>query len=203
MSSPRRLILASASPRRVELLRAAGFAFDVDPADIDEDDVPATMSPENVAAHLARAKAMHVAARHPADVVVLGADTVVAIGNARFGKAETSAEASTMLRACGGRRQRVITGVAICSRGESTVDVATSEVEMRAMSDAELAAYVASDDWRGKAGAYGIQDQDSNGDPFVRLVSGTIENVVGLPIDRVIAMLARVGVVPQQIGAAR
>lgn len=189
------LILASASPRRVELLRAAGFAFDVDPADIDEEAVPPGLAIDQVAAHLALAKAGHVALRHP-HAVVLGADTIVDVDGRSFGKAATPDGARAMLRAQFGRRQRVVTGIAIVRPDgvAPIVESVVSEVEMRPMSDDELEAYVAGDQWRGKAGAYGLQDHDPAGDPFVRLVSGTFSNVVGLPIERVAELLARVGV---------
>lgn len=197
MPSPR-LILASASPRRVELLRAAGFAFDVDPADIDEETGVAHLSPRDLAASLALAKAAHVAGRHER-AVILGADTVVGIGDERFGKAETPDAARAMLRAQMGRRQSVFTGVAIVpshDRGGRTLhEVVESVVEMRPMTDAELDAYIATDEWRGKAGAYGIQD--GRDDPFVRLISGPFSNVVGLPIERVTELLASLGVLPQ------
>ena len=189
-----RLILASASPRRVELLRDAGFAFDVDPADIDEDDVPAGRSPRQVAEILATRKSRRVAERHP-EAVVLGVDTVVDCHGEQLGKAATAEAARAMLRRQAGGSQDVITGVAI-TVGESTVaEVVSSRVFMRAMSDVELDAYVASDDWRGKAGAYGIQDVRD--DPFVTLLDGTISNVVGLPIERVVVLLADAGVFPE------
>lgn len=193
MSTPR-LILASASPRRVELLRAAGFAFEVDPADINEDDVPAALSPRQLAVYLATAKSRHVANRHR-ESVVLGADTVVDCHGEQLGKAGTPDAARAMIRKQAGRSQDVITGVAI-TVGDSTVsDVVLSQVAMRTMTDSEIDAYVASDDWRGKAGAYGIQD--AREDPFVTLVSGSFSNVVGLPIECVVEMLANVGVCPR------
>lgn len=189
------LVLASASPRRVELLRAAGFDFDVDPADIDEDNVPAGMSVAEVAAHLALAKARHVALRHP-DEVVLAADTIVDVEGKSYGKAATPEAARAILRAQFGKRQRVVTGIAIVRPDNAApiVEVAVSEVAMRPMTDAELETYLAGGQWRGKAGAYGLQDHDPAGDPFVRLVSGTFSNVVGLPIERLTELLHRVGV---------
>ena len=193
MSSPR-LILASASPRRVELLRAAGFAFDVDPADIDEDDVPAALSSRAIAMLLASTKASRVAARH-AGAVVLGADTIVECDGERLGKADTPEEARAMIRKQAGRSQDVLTGIAVAAAdGTATADVVTSRVAMRPMSDAEIDAYVATDDWRGKAGAYGIQD--ARDEPFVRLLDGAFDNVVGLPVERVVELLANAGVGP-------
>jgi septum formation protein len=177
-------------------MRAAGFAFDVDPADIDETE-PAGLSIDAAAAHLALAKARHVALRHP-DAVVLGADTIVDVEGTSYGKAATADEARAILRAQFGKRQRVVTGVAIVrpDNAPPVVESVVSEVAMRPMSDDELEAYVAGNQWRGKAGAYGLQDHDPASDPFVRLVSGTFSNVVGLPIERVVDLLARVGVRP-------
>ncbi len=193
-----RFILASGSPRRVELLRDAGFAFDIEPADIDESDVPANLSPCELAVYLARAKAMTVASRHLNDRparLVLGADTVVAVGNELFGKADSPADAFEMLRRLAGTRQSVLTGIAVLStdRHAEQFDVAESIVEMKTMTTAEIDAYVASDQWRGKAGAYGMQDHDPENDPFVRLVSGEFDNVVGLPVKLATRLLASMG----------
>lgn len=192
-----RLILASASPRRSELLRESGYAFEVIPADVNEDDVPAELSPAAIAMHLAVAKAAVVAEANPA-AWVLGADTIVAVGPRLFGKAADAGQARAMLKQLAGTRQDVITGIALVCRetGFEAVDAEVSVVEMKAMTDAEIDAYVASEQWRGKAGAYGIQDQDPAGDPFVRHVSGTFSNVVGLPMDLVARLLSRAGVAP-------
>lgn len=196
---PPRLILASRSPRRMELLSEAGYVFEIEPADIDESDLPAGLSPAQVASFLAESKATAVAARHADknDIIVLGADTVVAIAQLLYGKAETADEARAMLIALGGKRQEVLTGVSIGRPGQSpTTAVERSVVEMRSMNLAELNAYVASDQWRGKAGAYGIQDHDPASDPFVRLVEGEMTTVVGLPMGRVRRMLEAAGVEP-------
>lgn len=197
MPERQRFILASRSPRRVELLRAAGYAFETDPADIDESDVPAGKTPRQIAEHLALAKAQAVARRHP-DAVVLGSDTVVAVGDRLFGKAESADEARAMLTALGGTRQSVITGVAVIVPGRPEPDVRSAEsvVAMREMTREELEAYVSGGHWRGKAGAYGIQDHDPENDPFVRLVSGELTNVVGLPIELTRQMLEQAGVRP-------
>lgn len=193
-----RFILASASPRRVELLRDAGFAFDIEPADIDESDVPASLSPRELAIYLARAKARTIATRHKLDHparLVLGADTVVAVRDELYGKAESPAEASAMLQKLAGTRQSVITGIAVLSTdGQAEqFDAAESVVEMKAMTKAEIDDYVASGQWRGKAGAYGIQDHDPQNDPFVRLVSGEFDNVVGLPVKLASVLIASMG----------
>jgi septum formation protein len=166
--------------------------------DIDESDVPAGLNPLELALYLARSKAAAIATRHRSDLVprlVLGADTVVAVGNELFAKAETPAEARAMLRRLAGTRQSVITGVAVvsCDGQREQSDSAESIVEMKPMSDAEIDAYVASEQWRGKAGGYGIQDHDPENDPFVRLVSGGFDNVVGLPVELAKRLLRSAG----------
>lgn len=187
-----RLILASRSPRRIELLREAGYEFEIQPADVNEDDLPPGLTPTRVAGYLAQIKAQAIASRAP-DAMVLGADTVVAIGSRMFGKADTVDEARAMLRASVGR-QEVLTGVCVIGSGRRPVtEVARSVVEMRSMSDAELEAYLATGQWRGKAGAYGIQDHDPAGDPFVKLLEGEMSNVVGLPMRTVRNMLGDAG----------
>lgn len=195
-----RLILASASPRRVELLRQAGFEFEIEPADIDESRVPAGLTPRELAVYLAREKARTVASRHPAKPwAVLGADTVVAVGDELFGKANTPIEASQMLTRISGTHQAVITGVAViaCDGQSEEYDAAESIVAMKRLTAAEIDGYVASGDWRGKAGAYGIQDHDPDNDPFVRLVSGEYDNVVGLPVELAGRLLRSVGILPK------
>jgi septum formation protein len=183
----RTIVLASRSPRRVELLTAAGVVFQIDPADIDEDDLPSGLAPADVARHLAEMKATTVARRHP-DAVVLGSDTVVAIGDRLFGKADTPDQARQMLLDQMGHEQFVHTGVAVVCLAErrNRTELASARLRMERWTPAELDAYIASDDWRGKAGAYGIQDRDVR----VRLLEGDFHTVVGLPIDRVLAMLA-------------
>lgn len=194
-----RFILASSSPRRIQLLREAGFEFDVEPADIDESDVPAPLSPRDLATHLALAKALHVGRRHADDSparIVLGADTVVAVDHELFAKAETPEEARRMLSRLAGTRQSVITGVAVISSDQSLrrVDAAESIVAMNAMTPSQIDTYVRSGQWRGKAGAYGIQDHDPENDPFVRLVAGEFDNVVGLPTALATEMLQSAGI---------
>ena len=189
-ATQRRLILASRSPRRVELLRDAGFDFEIDPADVDEDDFSNSLPPCDVARLLAKRKAVHVANRHP-DSIVLAADTVVSAHGRLYGKADTPEAARNMLVELAGDQQ-VITGVAVIDRSRhiERIDHAVSIVHMREMSPSELDAYIASDQWRGKAGAYGIQDVDPQSDPFVKIVDGAYTNVVGLPIELVRKMLA-------------
>lgn len=167
---------------------------------MDESDVPPGLVPKDLAIFLARAKARAIAQRHandPLPRVVLGADTVVAVGHELFAKAETEEEARTMLSRLAGTHQSVITGVAVVGSDESfeRVDAAESIVAMKQMTRNEIDAYVATGQWRGKAGAYGIQDHDPENDPFVRLIAGGFDNVVGLPLGLATELLHSAGIV--------
>ena len=178
------LVLASRSPQRVRLLREAGYAFETDPADIDETDYPAGLEAEEVARHLALAKAKRVAERWP-DAVVLGADTVVALGDKLLGKPDDAVHARQMIASLSGSTHRVITGVALVGPSAEAVDSVVSHVTMRPLTDAEIASYVAGGQWQGKAGGYGIQDED----PFVTVIDGQADNVIGLPMELVATLL--------------
>jgi septum formation protein len=190
-----RLILASGSPRRQELLREAGYEFLVSPADIDESAYPPTLSPAEVSEHLALAKAREVSARFPDDVV-LAADTVVALGNESLGKPAGAADARRLLSLLSGTTHEVITGVAVirASKDLALHDRVASSVQMRRLSEAELEAYLATGDWEGKAGAYGIQDRD----PFVTRTSGCHTNIVGLPMTHTARLLAAARIHPKR-----
>src|SRR5215208_1356830 len=175
----RRLVLASASPRRQQLLREAGYEFAVFPADIDEDSYP-TLLPIELARHLSFEKAKAVAARFPQDVV-LAADTIVAFGDRAMSKPDDAEDARRMLTLLSWTTHIVITGVTAMHK-ESDVRqtrVAMSAVRMRRLTVAEIDGYIASGLWEGKAGGYGIQDQD----PFVTRISGSQTNIVGLPME--------------------
>jgi septum formation protein len=192
MERQRRLVLASASPRRQQLLREAGYEFAVFPANIDEDSYP-NLLPIELARHLSFEKAKAVSARFAHDVV-LAADTVVALGAPAGSKPEDADDARRMLALLSGTTHIVITGVTVMQK-ESEVRqtrVAMSAVRMRAMSQLEIDGYIASGQWEGKAGGYGIQDQD----PFVTRMSGSLTNVVGLPMELVEKMLAEFNIVP-------
>jgi septum formation protein len=197
--SPVRLILASASPRRAELLRAAGYAFAVAPPDVDEDSPAARLPPEPLARFLADAKADAVAARFPDDVT-LAADTVVELASASLGKPADEADAFAMIRRLAGRAHRVITGVAVRhpARQVALSETAVSEVRMPPLTDQQIDVYVAAGRWRGKAGGYGIQDQN----PIVTLLTGSLTNVIGLPMELVAPLLTRAGISPHA-GAGR
>ncbi|MEM9381720.1 MAG: Maf family protein, partial [Planctomycetota bacterium] len=193
-----RVVLASASPRRHTLLREAGLAFRIEPADVDETialELDAGAAAEDLA--LRKARAVASTRRSGAErELVLGADTLVVLGedgepNRRFlEKAADAEEARSMLRALSGTRHRVITGVALVDTDSGT-ERATHEttwVTMRPITPAEIEAYVGSGEWEGKAGAYAIQE---TADRFVeRLEGGGFDNVVGLPVVRTLALLS-------------
>jgi septum formation protein len=188
---PPRLILASASPRRQELLREAGYAFIVSPADIDETDHPPGLPPGGVALYLARKKADAVADRFPDDVV-LAADTVVSLHGQPLSKPSDAADARRMLAGLSGTTHAVLTGVALVhrSQGHSSSRLVSSDVHMRPLTPAEIDDYVAGGQWQGKAGGYGIQDED----PFVTRITGSLSNIVGLPMEDATVMLGEAGV---------
>ena len=189
-----RLILASASPRRQSLLRDAGYDFEIHPADVDETNYPAGLSPSDLARHLANIKADAVSAKFP-DAVVLGADTVVAFGDLVLGKPKDAADARRMLELLSGTTHIVITGVAVLSaaKGFARITRVMSAVRMREMSPKDVDRYVAGGEWQGKAGGYGIQDHD----PFVTRVAGSQSNIVGLPMKVTKKLLAEAGIAPR------
>ena len=186
-----RLILASASPRRAELLRAAGIEVDVHPADIDESARPN----EHADAYVCRValdKARAISDRMPGRLV-LGADTAVVIDDEILGKPRDAADASRMLRLLAGRAHRVMTGVALVGspvQGGVETDLAITTVEFGPISEAEITWYVASGEPVDKAGAYAIQGLASR---FVTRIDGSYSNVVGLPVSLVYVMCKKTG----------
>jgi septum formation protein len=185
------LLLASASPRRRELLERVGVPIEVRPADIDERE-RAGESPEVYVARIARGKASAVA--RPPGQWVLAADTTVTIDGAILGKADGPDEAAAMLRRLSGRSHRVLTAfVLVGERGGAPCireGLVTTEVAMIELSGATLDDYIASGDWRGKAGAYALQGIAA---ALVAEVRGSVTNVVGLPLAEVLAALREVG----------
>jgi septum formation protein len=181
------LVLASASPRRVELLRQIGIVPDaVDPADIDEAPTKGELPPAHVL-RLAEAKARAVAPRHPG-AFILGADTVVACGRRILPKAEDAATARACLAMLSGRRHRVYGGVAVIAPGgEIGVRRVLSQVAFKRLSAVDLEAYIASGEWHGKAGGYAIQGHAA---ALIPWVSGSYSNVVGLPLFETAQLLA-------------
>jgi septum formation protein len=187
------LILASASPRRREILGAAGIDFEIVPADIEEH-ARAGEAPPELAERLAREKALAVAARLSGDHrrPVLGSDTIVVLGDLVLGKPRDERHAVELLSKLMGRRHRVMTGIAVCWTGsvETLSQVVVSEVEMRPASREELEEYVAIGESLDKAGGYALQGE---GRRFVVGVEGSRSNVIGLPLEETIELLERAG----------
>ena len=185
-----RLILASASPRRIDLLARLGVTpAAVDPADIDETPHQAEL-PLVYARRMAAAKAAAVAPRHPG-ALVLAADTVVAVGRRILPKAASESEARACLALLSGRRHRVHSAVMLIDgAGRGRQRVSTTIVAFKRLTEAEVAAFLAADEWRGKAGGYAIQGR---AEAFVRFLSGSHSGVVGLPLFETRALLAAAG----------
>jgi len=173
------LVLASASPRREELLRSVGLAFEVVPSGVEETS-GVEESPEELAKRWATQKTLAVS-KLRADKWVLGADTIVVLEGTVFGKPDGPEEAASMLRRLSGRPHDVITGMCLVHYASrfTRADYVRTEVRFRALSDAEIRAYVATGEVLDKAGAYGIQGM---GAALVRSVHGSYTNVVGLPL---------------------
>lgn len=182
-------MLASASPRRLELLAQIGVVPDaIRPADIDETPLTA----EDARAYVARVaaeKAATVAANEPG--VVLAADTTVVAGRRILGKPADAAEAEAFLRLLSGRRHHVLTAVTVIARGAARHRLVDTTVRFRQLTAADIAAYVASGDWRGKAGGYGIQGPAG---AFVPWMQGSFTAVVGLPLAETATLLAAAGI---------
>ena len=181
------LILASASPRRLDLLRQIGLVPEaVDPAHLDERPLREE-TPSQHATRLAKAKAAAIAQRHPGKLV-LAADTVVACGRRILPKAEREAEARACLKLLSGRRHRVLGGIAIVRPdGTATSRLVTTSVVMKRLTGDEIDRYIASGEWRGKAGGYAIQGRAA---AFVRAINGSYSNVVGLDLHTVANLIA-------------
>jgi septum formation protein len=173
--------LASASPQRRKILADAGIPFEVRPADVDEDE---TGDPAAAAERNARRKATAI----PGELV-LGADTVVALDGTIYGKPADAAQAHEFLRALNGRTHEVIGAIALAERGEVVATaVETTRVTFRRRTDAEIAEYVATGEWVGRAGGYAIQEE--GGSFMVERIEGDYLNVVGLPLERLKVLLA-------------
>ena len=185
-----RLILASASPRRLELLAQAGIIPDaVEPADIDESPLPHER-PRALAERLARSKAEAIAAQHPDDFV-LAADTVVAMGIRVLEKPVDADEAAKFLSKLSGRRHRVIGGICgIAPGGVVRAKTIVTQVRFKRLTGAEIAAYIASDEWQGKAGGYAIQGRAG---ALIPWINGSYTNVVGLALMETLGLLQGLG----------
>jgi septum formation protein len=185
-----RLILASASPRRLDLLARIGVVPDaVLPADIDES-VPKGELPRDHALRLAREKAEAVAANEP-DALVLAADTVVAVGRRILPKVEDEATLRACMRLLSGRRHRVLTGVALAIPGHGTRErLVETMIAIKRLSPEEIEHYTSHGEWRGKAGGYALQGY---GEVYVRHIAGSYSNVVGLPLAETRMLLKSAG----------
>ena len=188
--SQKRFILASASPRRLDLLAQIGFTPDeVSAADLDEAPLKGE-TPILLAERLARAKAEAVRAE---GTIVLGSDTVVALGRRVLPKAETEAEARHCLELLSGRTHRVFTGVAVHD-GQARSRVAEARVTFKRLSKNEIDVYIASGEWKGKAGGYAIQGLAG---AFVSRVIGSYSAIVGLPLYETANLLRAAGLSPK------
>lgn len=180
------LILASASPRRKEILTALGLTFTVEPSRYEEDNAR-KLPPEELVRLQALGKARDVYERRGGAMPVLGADTVVVLGDMVLGKPKDVADAARMLRRLSGRTHRVLTGTALLFAGKEKSRVDATEISFREISEEEIAAYIATGEPMDKAGAYAIQ---GGARKFVTAIAGSFSNVVGLPKDAVRALLA-------------
>ncbi|MGH9370521.1 MAG: Maf family protein [Vicinamibacterales bacterium] len=186
-----RLILASASPRRAELLTAAGIDFDVAPAHVDETPREGE-DPAEYVLRLARDKAAVASADQPAGRPLLAADTVVVAGGRLLGKPSGEPDARSMLRILSGTVHDVHTAVVLLLSGREFAEVVTTRVRFRALTESEIDWYVATGEPQGKAGAYAIQGRGSR---FIDRIEGSWSNVVGLPVATVYALLKQAGVI--------
>ncbi len=184
-----RIVLASQSPRRRELLSLIGIQHEVRPADLDESVLPGE-SPTEHAERLARSKAETVAGREPA-AVVIGADTIVVLDGDILGKPRDATEAAGTLRRLSGRTHAVHTAVAVAHRGRTVSGVESVEVTFRPLTDAQIETYIATGEPMDKAGAYGIQGY---GAVIVERVHGDYFAVMGLALGRLVGLLNELGV---------
>ncbi|MBU2993977.1 nucleoside triphosphate pyrophosphatase [Octadecabacter sp. 1_MG-2023] len=188
MTGPR-LILGSGSPRRLELLAQLGVQPDaVCAPDIDETPIDAE-KPRDYVRRMAFEKAQ--ASACAADEVVLCADTTVAIGRRILGKPEDASEAEAFLRLMSGRRHKVITAIAVKTPDGVQVKDVVTDVRMKRLNDVEIAGYIATNDWRGKAGGYGIQGPAG---AFIPWISGSFAAVMGLPLVETANLLQSAGI---------
>lgn len=184
------IILASASPRRQELLRLLGVDFTIRTADLDER-MDKTLPPEREVARLAREKAAAVAQTAAAEDIIIAADTIVVCQGAVLGKPKTTADAARMLHLLSGQTHEVLTGLCVQRGAQTEGLVSRSTLRFRALSDAEIDAYIATGEPMDKAGSYGIQGR---GSVFVEHLDGDYFSVMGLPLCPLTALLRRFGV---------
>ncbi len=191
-STPHPLILASISPRRRYLLEQAGLTFSVIPSTLDESSIPVS-TPENHVRILAEAKAMEVAKLYPKSWVI-GADTLVCIGDDVLGKPDTSVTARRMLKALSGKTHAVLTGYCICCKAAERTfsETVETKVSFKTLSETEIDWYLSTGEPFDKAGAYAVQGLGSF---LVKRIEGSYTNVVGLPVCEVVECLLREGII--------
>jgi septum formation protein len=185
------IVLASASPRRKQLLAEAGYKFTVCPAHIDESAILTEgLKPCEYAKRLALAKAKNVAAEFP-NHIVIGADTVIDFEGRIIGKPHSAKEAEEITRKLFSKAHKVITAVAIVrlDSGIEMVSSDTTTIYPKKMTDEQIAKHIMGGSWRGKAGAYGIQE---GGDEFIERIAGSLTNVMGLPMELLQKMLTQI-----------
>jgi septum formation protein len=183
-----KLVLASASPRRADLLRAAGFSFEILPVDLDERFRPGE-KPEAAVERLAEAKASAAMSLRP-DAVILAADTTVVVRGEALGKPKDAEDARRMLMLLSGRSHEVLTGMCLLSGGRRLVHVEPTRVRFHRLSDAEIDWYIATGEPADKAGGYAVQGFASR---FIEAIDGSYSNVVGLPISSLYNLLKELG----------
>ena len=182
-SQNKKLVLASASPRRKELLEKLGYIFQIIPADIEEI-VDKTKKPEEIVKEIALQKASHIANNLKEPAIIIGSDTIVVIDDTILGKPENAEDASKMLQQLSGRSHQVISGIAIVDTytNNTIIDSESSDVYFRDISQEEITNYIKTKEPMDKAGAYAIQGLAST---FIEKINGCYNNIVGLPVYKI------------------
>ena len=176
-----KLILASKSPRRKEILETMGVSFEIDVADVDES-VDACLSPVEAVCEISKRKAQKIAERHGDDEIVISADTIVVIDGKIIGKPKDKEDAFCILKNLSGRTHEVYTGFTVCGNGKTKTDFEVTKVHFKELCDDDIRRYIATGEPMDKAGAYGIQQK---GNLFVDYIHGDYYNVVGFPISKI------------------
>ena len=176
-----KIILASKSPRRREILETMGVEFETDVADVDES-VSGELSPVEAVCEISKRKAKKVAERHTDDEIVISADTVVVIDGKIIGKPKDKEDAFNIIKSLSGRTHEVYTGFTVCGKGRTKTDFEVTKVHFKELCDDDIRRYVATGEPMDKAGAYGIQQK---GNLFVEYIHGDYYNVVGFPISKI------------------
>ena len=176
-----KIILASKSPRRKEILETMGVQFEIDVADVDES-VSDDLSPVEAVCEISKRKAQRIAERHGEDEIVISADTVVVIDGKIIGKPKDKEDAFCILKNLSGRTHEVYTGFTVCGNGKTKTDFEVTKVHFKELCDDDIRRYIATGEPMDKAGAYGIQQK---GNLFVDYIHGDYYNVVGFPISKI------------------